>query len=387
MKVTDIKTYIVDAFRTNYIFLKVMTDEGISGYAEATLEYREQSVVAAIEEIKAYLVGRDPMEAELHHLHMERDTYWRYGPVLSSAMSGVDTALWDIKGKALGVPVYSLLGGRVHDKLDVYLNAWFSGAKSKEEFAQKASEAVQKGFSALKWDPFGKSYLTLSKKEMYNTMELIGAVREAVGPKADLLIEGHGRFNVPTAVQIAKELARFGVYWFEEPIHPGRNDLLLKVKEQSPVPIAAGERAYSRFEAAELIQSGAVDFIQPDVSHVGGVTELKKIAAIADANYIVISPHNPMGPAANAATMQVMTSCANFHYLETMITDVPWRRELVSESCYFKDGGLAVTDQPGLGIEFNEEMFGRHPYKAHELRHYQGTLTDIRPPDEIIWFK
>lgn len=386
MKITDIKSYIVDAFRANWVFIKLETDEGLIGYAEATLEFREKSVVAAIEECRRYLIGLDPMKIEEIHMHLERDSYWRYGPVMSSAISGIDMALWDIKGKALSVPIYDLLGGAVRDKIDIYANAWFVGARTAEEFAQKAKETVATGIRALKWDPFGNAFLEMKGPEFNRSIGIVEAVREAVGPDIDLLIEGHGRFNVPTAISIAKELEPYRIYLFEEPIFPGRNDLLKQVRDNSPVPIAAGERTYSRFECAELIQNGSVDYIQPDVSHVGGITELKKIAVLADSSYISISPHNPMGPASNAASMQVMATCINFTYLETMLTDVPWRKEIVLESNSFENGALTLSKKPGLGIELNEEIFENYPYCLHDLKHYTGTLTDIRPGNAECWF-
>lgn len=387
MKITDIKTYIVDAFRSNWVFLKIETDEGISGYSEATLEFREKTVLTAIEEWKQYLIGKDPNKIEELHMHLERDSVWRFGPVLSTAISGIDIALWDIKGKTLGVPVYELLGGPVGDKIEIYANAWFAGAKTIEDFASKAAETVSKGIKALKWDPFGTAYLELSTAELNAAIDNVAAVRDAVGKDIDLMIEAHGRFNLPTAIRIARALEPFNIYWLEEPLYPGRLDSLKNVRDQSPVHIAAGERTYSRHECAQLIQSGCVDYIQPDISHVGGITEMKKIASFADANYIHIAPHNPMGPGTNAATIQVMATCINVRYLETMLTDVPWRKELVQEDCRFENGALIFPKTPGIGITFNDEIFDKYPPKIHVFHHYNGKLTDIRPTDAETWFK
>jgi len=386
MKITDIKTFIVDMYRSNFVFVRIDTDEGITGYGEATLEYREKEVVRAIQDWREYLIGKDPLDIELHQMHMERDTYWRYGPVLSSAFSGIDVALWDIKGKYYHAPVYQLLGGRVRERLPIYVNAWFAGAKTTPEFVEKAKETVSRGYSALKWDPFGSAFLNLSKAELVDAVDQVASIREAVGDKVDLLIECHGRFNLTTAVKIARELQPLDVAFLEEPLHPGRIDLYKRLKDQVNIPIAAGERMYSRFEACSLIESGAVDVVQPDLCHVGGITSLKKVATVAEVNYINISPHNPMGAGCNAATMQVMSTCVNFTFLETMVNDVAWRKDVVTETCYFKDGGLCLSDAPGIGITFHEEFFDEHPYKSVSLRHYDGRLTEIRTENTKNWF-
>ncbi|MDD5603156.1 MAG: mandelate racemase/muconate lactonizing enzyme family protein [Eubacteriales bacterium] len=386
MKITGINTYVVDMYRCNYIFVEIETDEGITGCGESTLEYRENAVVAAAEYFGKYLTGKDPMDIELHNMHMERDTYWRYGPVLSSALSGIDMALWDLKGKSLGVPVYQLLGGRIRDGLPVYVNGWFAGAVTKEEFAEKASATVSKGFKALKWDPFGDAFLNLDRKQLLESISRVELIRRTVGPEIELLIECHGRFNLTSAVTIAKSLEPYGIGFLEEPLHPGRNDLLTRLRDRIDIPVAAGERCYSRFEACSLIESGAVDVIQPDVCHVGGITALKKVAAAAEMNYINISPHNPSGPGSNAASMHAAATCVNFTYLETMANDVPWREDLVSEGCFLKDGLLYPGDLPGLGITFKKENFSAHPYKPHELRHYNGLLTDIRSKGSKEWY-
>ena len=202
MKITDVKSFVVDCFRTNWAFVKVYTDEGIDGVGEATLEYKEKALFGAIEHIKEYLVGKNPLEIEKHWHAIYRDAYWRGGAVLMSALSAVETALWDILGKSLGVPVYQLLGGKVHDKVRIYVNGWFAGAKEPEEFAAKAKEAVKRGVTAMKWDPFGKNYLNISNAELDKALRCVGAVRDAVGEEVDLLIEAHGRFDVPTGIKI-----------------------------------------------------------------------------------------------------------------------------------------------------------------------------------------
>jgi galactonate dehydratase len=382
MKITDIKTYVMDCHRTNWVFIKIITDEGITGVGEATLEYKEKALLGAIEDLRAYLIGKNPLNIEEHFYHMYRDSYWREGPVLLSAISCVETALWDILGKFLNVPVYTLLGGKMRDRIRFYANGWFAGSKKPAEFAAKAKETVARGVRALKWDPFGKAYLTMERKELDAALECVARVREAVGPHVDLLIEAHGRFNVATAITIAREIAPYKPMFFEEPVPPENIDALAEVRAKSPVPIAAGERAYTKFAFKEMLEKRAVDFVQPDVSHAGGIMELKKIAAMAEACYIPFAPHNPSGPVAAAATLQLAACVPNFYILEIMIHDVAWRKDVTDESIDYEDGCIKIPDKPGLGINLVEEEVLKHPFSPKSLRHYRGDLTDIRPSGE-----
>ena len=386
MKVTDVKTFVVDCFRTNWVFVKIYTDEGVSGVGEATLEYKEKALVGAVEHIKEYLTGKNPLDIEKHWHNIYRDAYWRGGAVLMSALSTVETALWDILGKTLNVPVYQLLGGRVNDKVRIYVNGWFAGAKTPEEFGEKAKIAVQRGVTAMKWDPFGKSYLEISNADLDNALKCVGAVREAVGDGIDLLIEGHGRFNVPTGIKIARELEQFKPMFFEEPVPPDNLDALKAVRDKSPVAVAAGERLYTRWGYKDMFDKAAADYIQPDISHAGGIMELKKIAAEAEARYIPFAPHNPSGPVANAATLQLAACCPNFSILEIMYSDVEWRSDVASEELKYKDGYIDIPQKPGLGIEINEDECLKHPYEPHTLRHYTGALTNIRPAKTKFYF-
>ena len=386
MKITDIKTFVVDCFRTNWAFVKVYTDEGITGVGEATLEYKEKSLVGAVEHIREVLIGKDPTNIELIAHDLYRDSYWRCGPVLMSALSAVEMALWDILGKSLNVPVYKLLGGKTNDKVRIYVNGWFAGAKTPEEFGEKARIAVQRGVTAMKWDPFGKSYLEISNKDLDTALRCVAAVREAVGDGVDLLIEGHGRFNVPTGIKIAKELEQFKPMWFEEPTPPDNLEALKAVRDKSPVAISAGERLYHLRQFKDLFEMRAADYIQPDVSHAGGIMELKKIAAAAESYYIPFAPHNPSGPVACAATLQLAACTTNFSILEIMYSDVPWRKDVTNEELKYEDGYIYVPDKPGLGIEIDEEACLAHPYTSHTLRHYTGALTDIRPPESEFYF-
>lgn len=387
MKVTAIKTFVCHAYRTNWVFVKVMTDSGLYGVGEATLEYREPTVVQAIMELERYLVGKDPHNIEAFWHDACRDAYWRGGVVLMSALAGVEMALWDIKGKDLGVPVYKLLGGKVRDSVKCYANGWFAGAKTPEEFAEKAKIAVENGFSGLKWDPFGKAYLNIDPKSLNDALDCVAAVKDAVGDKVYLIIEGHGRFNVPTAVRIGNALEKFGILWFEEPIPPDDKKGIAWVRSKIATPVSGGERLYSRFEYADYLRMECADFWQPDVSHAGGIMEVRKIASMAEAHYIPVCPHNPSGPVANAATLQLAACTPNFYLLETMSSDIPWRADVSTERVKFENSEMFIPDLPGLGIDINEEEIAKHPYECRNLRHYAGTLTDIRPADSKGYFR
>lgn len=386
MKVIDVKTFVVDCFRTNWVFVKVYTDEGIDGVGEATLEYKEKALVGAVEHIKEYLVGKDPRDIEKHWHMIYRDAYWRGGAVLMSALSAVEIALWDILGKSLGVPVWRLLGGKANEKVRIYVNGWFAGAKEPEEFAEKAKLTLSRGITAIKWDPFGKNYLNISNAELDKALRCVAAVKDAVGDRMDLLIEGHGRFNIPTAIKIAKELEPFKPMFFEEPTPPDDLMALKAVRDKSPVAISAGERLYTRWDFRRLFDLGAADYIQPDISHAGGIMELKKIAAEAECRNIPFAPHNPSGPVANAATLQLAATCQNFEILEIMYSDVEWRRDVTNEKLKYEDGYIYIPDAPGIGVEIDEEACLAHPYTPHTLRHYTGALTDIRPAKSEFYF-
>lgn len=379
MKITDIKTFNVFTYRTNFVFVKVETDVGVSGIGEGTLEYKEHALLGAIEDIKRVLIGRDPREVERIGHELYRDSYWRVGPVLQSAISAIDIALWDIKAKLCNVPVYEMLGGKVRDSVRMYANVWFAGAKTPEEFAAAAKATVAKGVTALKWDPFGSAYMYMDNASLRKSLEVVEAVRGAVGPDIDLLIEGHGRFDIATGIKIANELKQFNPMFFEEPTPPDSMDALAAVHKKSPVPIAGGERVYSITQFQQFLEKGCADFAQPDVSHCGGISAIRKMAAMAEPYYVAMAPHNPSGPVANAATLHLAASLNGFRILEICLTDVSWRKELTNERVVYDNGNILIPEGIGLGLELNEENCMKYPFQPIDLRHYKGTLTNVRP--------
>ena len=386
MKITDIKVYIMDAYRTNWTFIKVETDEGLYGWGEASLGTQEMALKGCVEDLKRLIIGRDPMQIEKMCFEVYRDIYWKGGPVLMSAISGVEMAMWDIVGKYFNTPVYNLFGGKMRDRVKMYANGWFSGSKTSENFAAKAKETVALGVKALKWDPFDKAHMTLTKEEMNKAVDIVGAVREAVGDEVELLIECHGRFNPYTAIEISRELAPFKPMFLEEPCPPDNLEAIAKVKRKSLVPIAAGERVYSIYGFEDLFTKDAVDIVQPDMFHTGGMMECKKIAGMAQSKHIPISFHNPSGPISNAAILQLAAATPNFLIHEIMINDGSFRKAITNEEVIFEDGYILINDKPGLGIDVNIEAVESRPYHPINLRHYTGNLTEIRPKDDTIFY-
>ena len=386
MKITDVKTIILDAYRTNWTFVKVETDAGITGWGEASLGTQEFALAGCVEDLKRQVVGRDPFEIEKMRFEVYRDTYWKGGPVLMSAISGIEMAMWDIMGKSLGVPVSTLLGGKVRDKVKMYANAWFIDAREPEEFAAAAKKTVALGVKALKWDPFGKSHMTVDNATLRKAVDIVGAVREAAGPDTDLLIECHGRFEPYTGVKIAKALEEFNIFLLEEPCPPDNFHALAEVRKKSNIPISAGERVYTIYGFNDLFDAGAVDIVQPDIFHAGGIFDSKKVAAMAEAKHISCSFHNPSGPVSNAAILQLAATCPNFIIHEIMLTDGAFRKKLTDEKVEFEDGYIKVPQKPGLGIEVNEEECALHPYKPRNLRHYTGDVTSIRKKGDCFYY-
>jgi galactonate dehydratase len=364
MKIKDIDTVTVNAYWRNWVFVKVYCDNGdLVGIGEASLENFEQSVIATIKHLKRLLIGEDPFNIELLTRRMYVYPFWRGGPVLQTAISGIEMALWDILAKSLGVPVFRLLGGRCHEKIRLYANGWCSGLASAEEFAEAAVKTVKKGFKALKFDPFGISDQLIDEKTLQEAINRIHVVREEVGEHVDLMIEAHGRFNTSTAKKIAKAIEAYNVAWFEEPVLPDNIKQLLEVKKSTNIPIAAGERLYTRYEFWRLFSMGCVDIAQPDICHVGGIMELKKIAAMAEVNYIMMAPHiGGNGPISTVACLHVMSNIPNGMILEHFV-DIPWRNEVIYPQIKIEDGYAYVPENPGLGIEINEEIVNDHPYE------------------------
>ncbi|MEV4539588.1 mandelate racemase/muconate lactonizing enzyme family protein [Asanoa sp. NPDC049518] len=387
MKIISVDPFTVDFYRTNLVLVRVTTDEGIVGLGEATLEGKERAVLGALDELAEAVTGLDPTRISGNLYELARDWYWRGGPVIMTALSALEMALWDISARDLGVPVSRLLGGPTRDRVRAYANGWFSGAVTPQDYAAAATRTVASGFRGLKWDPFENYDLTITSRQLDRTLAQIDAVRTAVGPDVELFVEGHGRFDVRHAIKIAKEIAQFDPVWFEEPCPPDNLDALVDIRRASPVPIAAGERWFGRQGFVPPLARQAVDFVQPDVTHAGGLAELAFISTLASASYVGFAPHNPSGPLSTAATLQLGATLPNFRYLEIMATDVPWRPDITSERLELTaEGDVLIPTGVGLGIELDLEAMASHPFTPRPMRMFRDAVYDIRPPDARSYF-
>jgi len=369
MKIRDVETYLVRALSRNLLFVRINTDEGISGIGECTATYGAGSLAidAAVREFAPFIIGEDPSNIELLCESMRVGSFWGKsgGPYICSAMSGIEQALWDIKGKVLDAPIYEMLGGRVRDKIRVYANTWASVHwEVPEEYAEFAVRAIEDGFTAIKIYPFGIGGVVQNEKQI---IERVEAVRNAVGDEVDLMIDGGWRYssNTFTAIRIGKMLERFDPLFYEEPIDPDNVDAMAKVAANVNIPVAAGERIYTLNGFKTYLEKEALQIVQPDIGLGGGILELKRIAAMADTYCVPVAPHNCSSPVATASTIQFIASTTNFLILEVFPYEELWH-DLVDEppEKRIRNGYIEVPKKPGLGVELNEEMIFKHRYKA-----------------------
>jgi galactonate dehydratase len=364
MKIVRIETYVAGNPWKNWLFAKVLTDEGIYGIGEGTLNYFGKTVEAAIHELTPLIVGMDPFQVEIISQRLIRDVYSDGAQVHMCAVAAIETACWDIIGKACGQPVYNLWGGRCHEKLRAYANGWYRGPRTPESFHEKAKDVVRRGYTALKFDPFGDNWRMTTPRDFDLTVDIVRAVRDAVGPQVDILIEGHCRFNVSTALQFAQALAPMRPAWFEEPVPHTNIAAMVEVGRRSPVPIATGESLSNKQQFAELVEHNAISIFQPEPLNLGGLFAAHKIADMVDAHYGMIAPHSAQGPVCSAACAQLNASIPNF-YLHEIFDEFnePWEKEIVTGGVEVVDGYIDVSDRPGLGIDLNIEEILRHPYQ------------------------
>lgn len=377
MKITGIKTNIFSSFHSNakrnWLIVRLTTDEGIEGLGEASMLDYDPILVKVLEEwTERYLVGKDPLHHELHWTRMYNDNLGRGGRLFSTVLSGIDLAMWDLKGKALGVPVYELLGGPFIDKIRVYANGWYTNPGTPEQNAEEAKAVVARGYTAMKFDPFAQdNYMTISPREAQLAEDRVAAVREAVGPNIDVLIEVHAKFNVYTAVGLGQRLEKYRPFWFEEPTSQENVSEMKQVRDKVNIPIATGERLYTKFPFFELVKHEAVDILQPDICNAGGITELKKIAAIAEAQHVMMAPHNTNAAVGTIASMHLDVAMPNFliqeyhaeHYEQHYFDIFPGLPRQ-------QNGFVELPQGPGLGLGFDEEMANAHPYlpQTHKAR-------------------
>jgi galactonate dehydratase len=362
MKVASVDVYLIGAAWRNYVFVKIQTDTGLAGWGEATLGWKETAVRELIRDYaRRYVVGLNPFDIEslwFKLYQIEHNT----GPVMYSAMAGIEMALWDIAGKACGQPVYNLVGGKVRNKVKVYANGWYTSIKDLGELSEKARRVKERGYKALKFDPFGPGGREISRSELHRACETVEAVRKAVGNEVDILLEFHGRFSPIMALEAIRAMVPYAPGWCEEPIPAHNHVSMAQVTSGSPLRVATGEHTYSRYGFLDLLERKATHVVQPDITYAGGFLETKKIAAIAEAYYVSVAPHNCDGPLKTVAGIHLAANIPNFLILETFQDyDVPWRSELTAGMPDVVDGYLEVPVKPGWGIDVNETVIAAHP--------------------------
>ena len=375
MRITDISTFIMHGVRRNWVLCKVETDEGVHGWGEGTLEGHELAVEQGIHVLRRRLEGRDPTEIEKNWQIMYRHGFWRGGAVMGSAMAALDIALWDITGKVYGQPIYKLLGGAVRDRVRAYTHA---------ADLRGGQDAVDEGFSAFKTGGWIEGQSAFRERDVVEALrEKIKSMRESLGPDVDIMIDNHGRSRPSLAVRQIDAIEDLNVMFFEEPVPPDNVDAMRQVRAAGlRTDLATGERLFFRWGFRELLHNRLVDVIQPDIAHTGGISEIRRIAAMADTEYIKFAPHNPNGPVAAAASMHVCASVPNFLILETA-RDMPWHDDVQVNPLRIEDGYYQLPDAPGLGIDINEDVMRSRPYDPGSVRYVGSWNAEDNSPADV----
>ena len=381
MKITGLKLYPV---RPRWLFLKVETDEGICGWGEPVVEGHAHTVKAAVEELSGYLVGQDPLRIEDHWQVMYRSYFYRGGPIMMSAIAGVDQALWDIKGRAAGLPVYQMLGGACRDRLKVY--CWIGGDRP-DDIRRQAEEKFRQGYRAAKMNATEEMHYIDTYDKVDAVLARVAAIRDALGDEMDIAVDFHGRVHQTMAKVLAHELEPLRPMFIEEPVLPQNNEALREIAGHTSVPIATGERMFSRWDFKNLLSDGYVDIIQPDLSHAGGISESRKIASMAEAYDVAVAPHCPLGPVALAACVQ-MDACTPNVFIQEQSLGIHYNQSgdlldyLKDKGVFaYEDGFVKIPDGPGLGIEIDEALVQEAAAEGHDWKNpiwrcYDGTVAE-----------
>jgi galactonate dehydratase len=363
VKITRVTPLVLGTPWRNLTFVKVETDTGLYGLGEVRLNNRTNALLGYLKEaLPRYALGADPFEIEKLTSRMVVEDFGRMGEVTMSAVSILEVACWDIVGKALGQPCYRLMGGAVRERIKAYANGWYTVERTPESFHAAARKVVERGYRALKIDPFGAGRYELTLDEQARSVALIEAVRDAVGPECEIMIEMHGRFNPATAILMARKLEHFRPAWIEEPVPPENFTELRRVAEHVTIPIATGERLHTMNEFDRLFELDAVDIIQPDLTHFGGMTLTRRLSAWADVHNILVAPHNVGGPVSTAAALHLAACTPNF-MIQEHFNDFAdsWVKQAAPGVPEVVDGYFALPTGPGLGVELNEAIFAEHP--------------------------
>ncbi len=376
MKITAITPVAVAAQMRTWLFVKVETDAGLTGWGEASMEWKTRAVMGAVGDLAPFCIGVDPFRIEHLVQMMYRQGFFPMGTVGCSAMSGIEQALWDLKGKALGVPVYELLGGRVRDRIRMYdhlgggeMQALYYDDEP-EIMAERARESVAAGYTAVKVLAVPRTLPLEGPLVLKRAEAVMAAIRDAVGDGVDIMVDIHGRTTPAMGIQYCNVLAPFHPLFIEEPCQPTSVAGLAQVARSTTVPIATGERLAMRYPFRDLLEAGACAVIQPDLCHCGGLWEARKIAAMAEAYQVSVAPHNPLGPIATAAAVHFATATPNWLIQEAIRSDVPWRASVIEGLPEVVNGYMVPNDAPGLGITINEAEAARHPFVQEPLVRY-----------------
>lgn len=380
------QTTVVGAPWRELIFLELMTDAGLTGTAEVRIVNKTDTLLACIGELAPrYVVGSDPFDVERLAWNIQRAEYGRPGEVTQSALAAFDVACWDLMGQALGVPVWKLLGGRFRDRVPAYANGWYTSKRDPAAIARLAQEVVKRGYRALKLDPFGAASAELAAPDRRRAVEIVAAVREAVGPDVQIMVEMHGRFTPAAAAGVAARLEPYDPEWIEEPVPPENAQALRRVRQATRLAIATGERAHTLFDIREFIEGGCVDVVQVDLTHFGGFLPMKALAAWADAYYLLLAPHNVCGPVGTMANLHFAVATSNYKVLEHFNDFADsWVQDLVDHppSVDREDGCFAIPERPGLGLSLKHDTCAAHPRTGGRIRLFEagwerrGTGTD-----------
>ena len=385
MKITDIQTLIVNAEMKNWVFVKILTDEGIYGWGESTVEWKTRAVVGAIEDLKPLIIGKDPRNIKQNFQIMTKHGFWKLGVIGMSAISGIEHAMWDILGKSLNTPVWQLLGGKVRDKVKIYthlgmgdMKAVYKDTMNVSGLIDHAQKLVDLGYNAFKVVFIPYTHYTVTNKNLKYVNHLMSSLRDKVGDEIEIMVDFHGRCGSgQSAIQYVKELEPYNPMFIEEPIQPGDTSTLLQIKEAICCPLATGERLIGLQEFESLFHLRAIDIAQPDLNHCGGLLEAKNIASAASVANIAIAPHNPNGPIAGAADLHFAISTTNHIIQEVMDKSVPWYEDVISSTPIKRNGSYwEIPNSPGFGIEVNEKEAAKYPFKQEILSPTEAYLDD-----------
>ena len=367
MRIVGVETYLVGNPWKNWLFVRVNTDEGIHGIGEGSLGHLSKTVEAAIQEMMPFILGLEVFQTETLVTRLSRHVYADGGQIKMCAISALEIACWDAVGKAVGQPIYNLVGGRVHDRIPAYVNGWYRCPRTPEAFAEAAKVVVRRGYFAMKFDPFGSAMTRLTPKDEDLAVELVGAVREAVGPEVLLAVEAHSRFSPSSAIRVGQRLEQFHPAWFEEPVPHQNIPALLEVSRRVQIPIGTGESFSSKQQVAVLLRHEAADIINIEPLHMGGILGSRKVADMVDAHYGTIIPHAAQGPICTLACLHIDIATPNSWLQETFEDyNEPWERDLLTQFPKIVDGYFELPKGPGIGADLNMDEVKRHPY--HENR-------------------